>query len=190
MSSQTESAAAESLKGQLREMYGRLAYTHKTHEKMADSCISKYRTVKAIEIVLSALSSGSLVVSVLGDSRAGALVGAVLSTVLLGLLLYFKEGAIGEMAQRHTETAAKLWGLREKLLSLLVDFNDGLLTTEVQARRDQLNGELERVYRGAPRTSEAAYAKAQVALKKAEELYFTDAELNRLLPRDLRSPNP
>ena len=33
-------AAAKSidttLEGQLREMYGRVAYTHKTHEKMAD----------------------------------------------------------------------------------------------------------------------------------------------------------
>ena len=55
----------DTLEGQLREMYGRVAYTHKTHEKMADGYIARYKVIKRIEIALSAVSSGSLVLAAL-----------------------------------------------------------------------------------------------------------------------------
>ena len=113
--------ANDTLEGQLREMYGRVAYTHKAHEKMADGYIVRYKLIKKIEIGLSAASSGSLVLAAFGDGRAGTVVGAVLSTLLLGLLLYFKEASLGEQSQKHTVTASKLWGIRERLLGVLVD---------------------------------------------------------------------
>ena len=47
------------LEGQLREMYGRAAYTHKTHQKMADGYVTKYKRIKLIEY------------SVSGDCRTG-----------------------------------------------------------------------------------------------------------------------
>lgn len=175
------------LESQLREMYGRVAYTHKTHEKMADGYIRRYRKIKGAEIALSAISSGSLMFAVFGDSKAGTVLGAILSTVLLGLSLYFKEASLGEQAQKHTEVAAKLWGIRESLLSLLADMHDGRDIEEIRKQRDQLNANLERIYKGAPRTDSAAYAGAQNALKNAEELYFSDEELDKLLPKKLRT---
>lgn len=175
-----------SLEGQLREIYGRAAYTHKTHEKMADGYVRLYRRIKAVEIVLSAIASGSLLLAVFGDSRAGTVVGALCSTALLALALYFKEASLGEQAQKHTLVGSKLWGAREALLSLLVDMHDGRSIEEVRAERDALNGVLEEIYRGAPRTDGAAYAAAQKALKQDEELFFTDHELDRMLPKRLR----
>lgn len=185
--SQPEPSTMTTLESQLREMYGRVAYTHKTHEKMADGYISRYRKIKVTEIALSAISSGSLLFAVFGDSKCGTIVGAILSTVLLGLSLYFKEASLGEQAQKHTEVAAKLWGIREALLSLLADMHDGRGIEEIRKQRDQLNVSLERIYKGAPRTDSAAYAKAQDALKNAEELYFSDDELDKLLPKNLRT---
>lgn len=178
--------ARTSLEGQLREMYGRAAYTHKTHEKMADGYIRRYRFIKTLEILLSALAAGSLLLAVFGDSRVGTIVGAVLSTVLLGFTLYFKEAALGEQAQKHTVVGSKLWGVREALLSLLVDMHDGREIEEVRTERDRLNELLEEIYKAAPRTDGKAYAAAQKALKADEELYFTDAELDRMLPKRLR----
>lgn len=180
----------KSLEGQLREMYGRAAYTHKTHEKMADAYISRYRVIKAVEIWLSAFAAGSLLIAVFGDSRAGTIVGAILSTVLLGLTLYFKEASLGEQAQKHTVVASKLWGVREALLSLLVDMNDGRAIDEVRRERDRLNETLEDIYKGAPRTNSNAYGAAQKALKDAEELFFSDAELDKMLPKHQRSKTP
>jgi hypothetical protein len=175
------------LEGQLREMYGRAAYTHKTHEKMADGYVRRYRIIKNVEIALSALAASSLVLAVFGDSRPGTIVGAVLSTILLGLTLYFKEATLGEQAQKHTAVASRLWGVRETLLSLLVDMHDGRAVEEVRGERDRLNELLEDIYKGAPRTDGKAYEAAQKALKADEELFFTDAELDRMLPKRLRT---
>jgi hypothetical protein len=180
--------ASKTLEDQLREMYGRAAYTHKTHEKMADGYVTRYRVIKTIEIVLSALATGSLLLAVLGDSKPGTIVGAVLSTVLLGFTLYFKEASLGEQAQKHTVVASKLWGIRERLLSLLVDMHDGRPDGEVRLERDRVNAALEDIYKNAPRTSAKAYEAARRALKAAEELYFSDEELNKMLPKVLRVP--
>lgn len=179
-----------SLEDQLREMYGRVSYTHKTHEKMADGCIRRYKVIKNVEIALSALAASSLVIAVFGDSKPGTIVGAVLSAVLLGLTLYFKEASLGEQAQKHTVVASKLWGVREQLLSLLIDMHDGRAMGEIRARRDVLNEALEDIYRAAPRTDSRAYAAAQRALKAEEELYFSDDELNKMLPKQLRRTRP
>ena len=175
------------LEGQLREMYGRAAYTHKTHQKMADGYVTKYKRIKLIEIVLSAATTTSLLVALFGKSEAATAVGAVLSAILAGCALYFKEASLGEQAQLHTEVGAKLWGAREALLSLLVDLQDGRPVEEVRQQRDRLNAELEDIYKAAPRTNSKAYRDAQEALKNAEELFFTDEELNKMLPKQLRS---
>lgn len=175
------------LEGQLREVYGRAAYTQKTHEKMADGYVAKYRWIKRVEIALSALTSGSLLVAVFSDSQIGTITGAALSTILLGITLYFKEATLGELAQQHGLVASKLWGVREALLSLLVDVRDGRSAEEIRTQRDGLTARLQRIYRAAPRTDSTAYAAAQRALKHHEELFFTDEELDRMLPARLRS---
>ncbi len=177
---------SSTLNDQLREMYCRVAYTHKTHEKMADGYVRHYKRIKNVEIGLSALVSSSLVLSILGDSTAGTVFGAFLSTVLLGLTLYFKEASLGQQAQKHTAVASKLWGVREQLLSLLIDMHDGQPTEDIRRQRDVANQALEEIYKGAPRTDARAYAAAQRALKKEEDLYFSDAEIDMMLPKKLR----
>lgn len=177
----------ETLVGQLREMYGRVAYTHKTHEKMADRCITRYKRIKTTEICISAIAASSVVLAVFGDTKTATIVGAVLSAVLLGLLLYFKEASLGEQAQKHTAVASRLWGAREQLLSILVDLKTSGDAALATARRDAVNEELEVIFRGAPRTDSKAYAAAQRALKDQEELFFSESELDHLLPKALRT---
>lgn len=180
-------SSSNALEGQLREMYGRAAYTHKTHQKMADNYVARYKRIKVAEIALSASTASSLLLTIFGDKPIGTIIGAVLSTILLGFTLYFKEASLGEQAQLHTEVGAKLWGAREALLSLLVDLQDGRPVDEVRQERDRLNAALEGIYKAAPRTDAKAYGAAQQALKEAEELFFTDEELNKMLPKQLRS---
>ena len=45
----------------------------------------------------------------------------------------------------------------------------------------------EDIYKSAPRTSGRAYRAAQEALKESEELYYTEKELDHLLPKELRT---
>lgn len=187
MAPTSPASPSTALEGQLREMYGRAAYTHKTHQKMADGYVARYKLLKLVEIVLSAATTTSLLVALFGKSEVATAVGAVLSAILAGCALYFKEASLGEQAQLHTEVGAKLWGEREALLSLLVDLQDGRPVVEVSQQRDRLNAELEDIYKAAPRTNSKAYGEAQEALKNAEELFFTDEELNKMLPKQLRS---
>lgn len=183
----TTASPANSLENQLREIYGRVAYTHKTHEKMADIYIRNYNRIKCVKIALSAITASSLLLAIYGDSKCGTVIGAILSTILLAITLYFKEANLGEQSQKHTAAASKLWGIRERLLSLLIDLKDGKALEAVRLDRDQINNELEGIYKIAPRTSITAYTAAQKALKKDEELYFSDNELDHLLPTKLRS---
>ena len=72
------------------------------------------------------------------------------------------------------------------MLSLITDMRGGCDEVQIRVRRDEINGQLEIIYKAAPRTDGKAYAAAQNALKNAEELYFSDCELDHLLPPALR----
>ncbi|EKN7697690.1 hypothetical protein PYR42_004520, partial [Salmonella enterica subsp. enterica serovar Enteritidis] len=49
------------LEGQLRECYGRVVYTHKTHEKCADILQKKLGCMKNLQLVLLAITTGSFI---------------------------------------------------------------------------------------------------------------------------------
>jgi len=49
-----------------------------------------------------------------------------------------------------------------------------------------LVGELHSVYSGAPSTTFQAYRKAQDALKKYEDMTFSDDEIDTFLPKELK----
>ena len=177
----------DALEAQLREVYGRIVYTHKTHEKMADLITSRHNTTQWIQTILSGLTTTSLLVVIFGSSRTGAVIAVLLSTLLFMVNLYLQNSDLGRRAERHTEVAAVLWGIRESYLTLITD----LLTPApnidyIKSERDRLQGISERVFRNAPRTNAKAYGLARNALKNNEELTFGEDELDLLLPEELR----
>lgn len=180
----------QALEAQIRECFGRVVYSHKAHEKAADQCLRSLKRVKLWQIVLSAVTTGGLIVAVFGDattSRAAAIVSAFLSTSLLALNTYTKDVDPGTTAERHKEAAAKLWLIRESYLSVLTDLRTAVLNgDDVRRRRDALQEALGAVYESAPRTTSSSYADASIALKLQEELTFTDEEIDRFLPEPLR----
>jgi len=175
------------LEGQLRDCYGRVVYSHKTHEKCADLLLSRLTRIKFWQITLSAITTAGFVGAVFGAGEIGAALGLVVSTALLALNSYMKDYDIGELAQKHKQAANDLWVIREKYLSLLVDLamREKPLE-ELQMQRDELVKELHTVYSGAPSTTFQAYKKAQEALKKLEDMTFTDAEIDAFLPKELK----
>ena len=108
---------------QIRELYGKTVYSHKVHEKCADNYKNLLDKVKICQIILSALTTGSFILAIFGDGKTGTIIGAALSTFLFGINLYFKDYELGEIVQKHITTASRLWGIREKLLSLLTDLS-------------------------------------------------------------------
>ena len=59
------------LDAQLRESYGRVVFSHKTHEKEADILLARLSRIKFGQIVLPAISTGSFVTVLLGHWMVG-----------------------------------------------------------------------------------------------------------------------
>jgi hypothetical protein len=175
------------LESQLRECYGRAVYSHKTHEKCADTLLSRLSHIKIAQIILSAITTGSFLSTILGAGKEAAVAGVIISTCLLILNAYTKNYDLGELAQKHKQAANDIWLIREQYLSLLTDLASGNKPAETaQAERDRLVIALHSVYAGSPSTTYTAYKKAQDALKRNEEMTFSDEEINAFLPKHLR----
>lgn len=179
------------LLAQIREIYGRVAYTHKTHEKQADICSDLDRRQRRVRIVLTAVSSGAFLASLAGlllDEQWAALVTSFIAVLLSASSLGDKTFKHGEEMQQHRDTAAKLWSLRENYLSLIVDLKASATSvSDARIRRDQLQQRAEAVLADAPRTTAKAYGRAQDGLKLKEDLTFTEREIDLLLPVQLRN---
>lgn len=183
----TDSQAKIILEAQLRELYGRIVWTHKTQEKCADILRARNHNMKIIQIILSALTTTGILITVFGENQIVGIVSAVLSAILFTLNTYFQKYDLGEIAQKHSESASDIWNIREQYLSLLTDLNSDILNLEqVSEKRDELQNDLFNVYKGTPRTLSKAYKKATDALKINEELTFSKEEINNLLPMELR----
>ena len=87
------------LEGQLRESYGRVVYSHKTHEKCADILLQRHDRIRLTQIVLSALTTAGFVGAAMDTGQGAAIVGALLSALLLVLNSYTKKYDLGELAQ-------------------------------------------------------------------------------------------
>lgn len=178
------------LESQLRECYGRVVWTHKTHEKCADIIFKRNNRLKVLQIILSALTTSGLAVTLFGDCFWVKIVSAIISAVLLLLNMYLKDNDLGSIAQRHTESAADLWNIRECYLSLITDLKMGDVSIEeIRNCRDRLQEKLSEIYKGCPRTVSKAYKEATDALKLNEELTFADEEIDLFLPIELRKTN-
>ena len=175
------------LEGQLRECYGRVVYSHKTHEKCSDILLTRLSNIKLWQIILSALTTGGFISAFFGAGEVGAGIGVVVSTLLLVLNAYTKKYDLGELAQKHKQAANEIWLIREKYLSLLTDLAMGKKSIEqLQSERDLLLETLHSVYSGSPSTTFEAYKKAQDALKTKEDMTFSDEEIDAFLPKELK----
>ena len=175
------------LEGQLRECYGRVVYSHKTHEKCADILLERQGKIKLAQIIISAIVTDGIVLTFFEEGKVGAAINTVLSAGLLALNAYTKDYDLGEIAQKHRQAGAELWIVREKYLSLLTDIRAGDVSLEsIRVRRDALLDELHAVYVGAPSTNFKAYSRAQESLKKLEDMTFSDEEIDAFLPKELK----
>ena len=187
--SQTDASERRSivLDAQLRELFGRIVYSHKAHEKEADILLAKLSKIKLGQVMLPAISTGGFVTVLLGTGWWGSLIGGVFSAALLALNLYTRNYDLGKQAQQHRDAAINIWSIREKYLSLITSLAIGCETlADIQRKRDALGDELSDIYAHSPSTSEAAYKKTRRALNVQEEMTFSVAEVDSFLPQALR----
>ncbi len=174
-----------SLEDQIRECFGRVVYSHKTHERMAEFYAKKLNTYKVTQIAFTGLASTGAVGVLFTDTRWIEVVTVLLSFSTLFVSTYLKNFDLGELTQKHRDAASKLWNVRECYLSLLTD----LPRLEIEAamgRRDELQTMLAAIYHGAPQTNGKAYKEAQDRLQNKQDLTFTAEEIDCFLPLSLK----
>lgn len=181
------------LESQIRECFGRVVFSHKTHEKCSDIYAEHLKKLKLFEIILSTLTTTTLLSSIFGEQKIGTITGAILSTIVLGITIYTKDYDLGQIAKNHADTANKLWDTRESYISLIADIKASSLTIDqIKIKRNELHDSLNVIYQNAPRTNCKAYERASKALNEngqlntGEEMTFSDKEIDRFLPLELR----
>jgi hypothetical protein len=174
------------IEAQLRECYGRVVYSHKTQEKCADILKRTNSQFKWAQIILSAINTGGILYTIFGEVNWVGYTSAILSFLLVCINSYLKQYDLGQLMQKHSDSAVEIWNIRESYLSLLTDIRAGIISYDkIIEKRDKLQSELKEVYKGAPRTLFIAYNKASKALKKDEEMTFSDEEIDAFLPKEL-----
>ena len=177
----------EIIESQIRECFGKVVYSHKTHEKCADILTTLHSRIKLWQIILSAITTTSFLVSIFGGTKVGAIIGSILAAILFALNMYTKDYDLGVIAKKHSDAANELWNIRESYLSLITDIKNRIVLIEqIQLKRDELQNKLFEIYKGSPKTNFKAYNKARKALKLDEELTFSDEEIDNFLPKKLR----
>lgn len=183
-------AADPYLLAQVREAFGRVVYSNKTQEKQADICFTKHRWQQGALIALTAVSSGTFLVTVLGLLGNAVLTSFVTSSIALlvtWMSLGTKTFKFSEEADAHRGVASRLWDVRESYISLIADLMSGTVSDAGgRERRDALQQAARAAYADAPRTSTKAFERAQDGLKNNEEMTFTSHEIDLFLPEALR----
>ena len=182
---QSSLAHKEKLYSQVQDEYGKLVYTYTCHFKMADRLKKRNDWIKKGQIILSAISTGGFLGVLISNEMILLWAGGLCSTALLALNTYLKDKDILAEQTDHIKAANALWKVREEYLSLLTDF-DVLSEHEIMDARDRLIEKCASIYQTAPITDAKSYTEAQSALKSEEEQFFTQDELNKMLPEHLR----
>ena len=178
---------------QVRQLFGRAVYTHKTHEKDRERLSRLGTILRWFNVVLGALTLGGIVAAIFGSQGTTQLVlSGILATINVGAALaQLSFDPLGQAAF-HRDAAKQLVSVRDGYETLIADIVSGSLRPEdVRARRDALQSRAQEAYRYAPDTSRRGYALAQKGLKVSEDMTFSAAEIDALLPEALRyAPTP
>lgn len=171
--SEANAAQIKELVANLRDSAERMKFTYKSHEKAADRYDLYERWRRVVLIVLTALSAGTLIVSIfalVGQEAWGNLAVAILATLaslasLLGDYLDFSG-----KSQQHQMAAVKTRSLFVKYEDLVGDLLSGAVTpAKARKRRDKMREEEGDILADIVRTTKKDYDRASKALESDEK---------------------
>ena len=176
----------EKLKNEIKEDYGKITYTYTAYHKMKDKNIKINNIIKISQILLTVISATGFLATIIANKIALSWIGGITAVISLFLNIYTKDFKLLDDANTYKDAADELWILRQKYISLLIDF-DYLKREEIVSIRDNLLMETDVINKKYPGTTKYGYKKARKALKFNEEQYFSDEELDKMLPQSLRN---
>lgn len=181
-------ADTKAIISQIKGIFGRLVYTHKSYEKLYDFTISTGNWLKIVQIFLSSITTAGLITILIQSQRWIEITTAVISAFDLGITLFMKEYDLASKAKAYGDTANLLVPLRNACESLIVDYYDqNLDVVTLAARRDEILKKQDEILSNSLKTNSWGYRLASKALKINQEMTFeNDEEIDKFLPIQIR----
>ena len=167
----------EKLRQQITDSAGNIPYTFSAHWNIVNRLKRRYTVIKVIQIVLTALSTGGFLTSIIAGLPWLSWVGGLTSAVALSLNLYMLNFNLPDNIKSHTDAANELWDVREAYKSLLIDLDD-LEPEQIRIKRDALNECVSQINKKYPGTDDKSFKQAKADIGKYQ---FEDGEVARLL---------
>jgi hypothetical protein len=179
-------ANREAILATARELYGRLVYTHMTHEQERLIWSGKVTRMNRINIALASATTFFAIISATLRPTWSIMTTALFAVGTVSFIMWQANfDPAGREAQHRTAAKELLW-IREQLLLLITDcYISTCPQHDLERRLDVLTRELTAVYKFAPNTSPEAYAQAKAAIDGGH-FTFSDEEIDLMLPTDLR----
>ncbi|MBE1551918.1 hypothetical protein GGC64_006005 [Mycobacterium sp. OAS707] len=171
---------------EIRQTFGRCVVTQKTHEKDAERKVRQSLWLTWTNVVVITVTLAATLVAFLIHGVAAQLVSIISAVVAFAFATAQLSFQPQREAAEHRSSAKAFLAIRDDFGRLIADEKCGSTPDELRNRRNVLADRLNDLYAHAPQTSPKAYAKACEVLAKNEQLAFSDEELDRMLPPQLR----
>jgi hypothetical protein len=173
-----------------RELYGRVVYTHKTHEIDREIWSSKVSSMNRVNIVLTGLTTVLAVISASLQPTWALVLTALSAAATVCFAIWQSNFDPAGKEAKHRVAAKELLWLREQLLLLITNCQSPDAPGEQLFRRlEMITQELTTAYKFVPDTSPEAYARTDQLLKSGH-VTFSDDEIDTFLPTELRKTKP
>lgn len=173
--------------GVVCELYGRVAWTHKTHEKDREIWSRRVCLTRWLNVVLIGITSVLATVGAITNNQAvfvGTIIFGAVSTAFVVYQLSFNPE---KTESEHRMAAKRLLYLRDQYLILIQEaMSERTSLDQLQNKLESLHREASIVYEYSPDSSSKAYSAASEALNTKEELTLSTEEIDMLLPESLR----
>lgn len=170
---------------QISDSGGNVQYTYDAHWNIVNRLKKRQSCIKITQIVLTALSTGGFLASIIAGVPWLSWVGGFTSAIALGLNLYSLNFNLPSDIKSHTDAANELWDVREAYKTLATDYEE-MTNEELRVKRDELTQAVSRINKKYPGTDDEAFAKAQKNIKK---YMFDKGESARVLNIEIDSEN-
>ena len=167
---------------QVKENYGRVIYSYTSQMKMVEILSKRSGAFKILQIVISALSGSALFSLIFASSKHVAIIGTILSIVLVIISSISRTFMFQERINMHQKAHDSYWLIKEEYISLVTDF-DLLEDSEIRKKRDELIMRTDFINKTYPKTTKKAYEMAKKALIEEEEQTFNPGEIDNMLPQ-------
>ena len=162
---------------QIIDAAGNVQYTYNAHWVIVDRLKTRQTSIKIIQIVLTAISTGGFLASIVVGIPWLSWVGGLTSALALALNLYSLNFNLPEDIKSHTDAANELWDVKESYKALITDFDD-LTVEEIRTKRDSITQSVSRINKAYPGTDNKAFA---ITKKNLSHYVFEDGESAKLL---------